>query len=334
MSLENIIRLTLELTNRCDLQCKICNIWKENKKNDLAFGSIIKITDSITNPLTIALTGGEPFLHPEFDKIYKYLFRSYLQKKILSINISTNAYSDKIKKFIVKNYNFLKPLSLSISLDGIGNTHNKQRGKKDAFEKTIKNITYVKKIGVPLRIKFTITPINYQELLKVYTLSKKLGAQFTTKLVESKNANYYHKQWQGYNRQFNQEQLKKISQDLNKIYLFEKRDSKMNALMIFALSSITKFIKQGNLNFINDCLTPKHYLFITPDGKIFSCLYYSSIGKIKNDKIAINNGLYKKILKEAKTGKCPKCLAYHGFLIGFNISKKEKLLRPASSKNH
>lgn len=319
MSTKNITHLTLELTNRCNPKCKICNIWKEKEKKDLELSSIKRVIDSIDNPLNVALTGGEPLLHPRFDEIYRYLFKLYLKKKILNIDISTNAYSDKIKKFLIQNLSFLKPLSISISLDGFKDLHNKQRGKKDAFKNTLKNIQYIKKLGLPLEIKFVISPINYKDLLKVYIISKKIGAQFATKLVETNNPNYYHRKKELCNLNFKKEQLKKIEKDLTKIYNLEER-AKKNELRTFALLWIIRFIKEGNLNFINRCLTPKYSLFITHDSKIYSCIYYPPIGKVNNKKIIIDNRMYKKILNEAEKGVCPKCLAYHGFLMGFNTN--------------
>ena len=61
--------ITLELTNRCDLRCSMCSIWKEKTKNFLSVEDIKRILALSKNPVSIALTGGEPFLHPGFQDI-------------------------------------------------------------------------------------------------------------------------------------------------------------------------------------------------------------------------------------------------------------------------
>ncbi len=315
---KNISRLTLEITNRCDLSCKICDIWQEKKKEDLKLPSIARIISQLKNPVAVSLTGGEPLLHPEFDKIYRYLFALYLKKKVLTINVSTNAYSPKIKKFIMRNFRFLKPLTITISLDGLSLAHNRQRGKPDSFPRTLKNIDYIRKNQLSLDIKFTITPDNYRDLSKVYLLSKRIGAGFKPKIVEQNNLNYYHRNKEGYSLNFTDNQLKNLKVILNKIYKNENAGNK-NSLRIFALSSMRKFLKERNYDFITACRTPQKALFICPEGEIFACLYYPAIGRVTKKETAINQKRYKKILQEAARGKCPKCLAYHGFLMNFNL---------------
>ena len=312
---KTIKEITFEITNRCDLQCKICNIWKENKKVNLPIGAIKKIMESLKKPVSVSLTGGEPLLHPQINVIYKYFFKLFVRKRIKSLNIATNAYSNNILRFLENNRKYLHPLSFSISIDGLAKKHNKQRGKNDAFEKTIKNIFLIKKHNIPVSIKFVITKINYDDLFEVYKLSKKFKCIFYPKLFE-KVKHYYHRNKKYPNLMLTVKMLSFVDKYMGLIYNLENKNNK-NSLTAFSILCIQKLIKNKSLNFIKKCLIPKYSLFITCYGDIYNCIYKEKIGNFRNC-LNLNLKKYKEISNNAKNGKCPKCLSYHGYLRAFN----------------
>ncbi|MBL7198083.1 MAG: radical SAM protein [Candidatus Omnitrophica bacterium] len=309
--------LTLEITNRCNLRCLMCTIWKEKPKRDLLLKDIEMIMESLEFPADISLTGGEPFLNPQIDEIYKYLFKLFLEKKIKAVDISTNGYSELIINFLKKNKKFLRPFSMHITLDGLEKTHNLQRGRHDAFRITVENIKQIKEILPSLGIKFTITALNYKELFAVYLLAKKLNLRFLPKLGE-RLSNYYQpvKLARPSIIKFSQNIKLEIYQQLRKIFLLEKEGLKKNKMLCFGLKSLLEYLKKGNLNFIKTCRTPKESLFINHKEEIFSCVYYSPIGNLKD---GCHKGKYEKILNLADKGRCMGCLAYHGYLQDFNM---------------
>lgn len=304
--------ITLEVTNRCNLRCRICSIWKEKKKVDLSLDEIKRILKPLSKPISISLTGGEPFLNPNIDKIYKYLFKLFLQKKIRNIDIATNAYSKRLLNFLETNKAYLLPLSLSISLDGIGKDHNTQRGKVNAFAKTLKNIVAIKKYSVPITLKFVISRINYKSLKKVHALSKKIGCDFNLKFFECV-PNYYHRYSECPNLTLTSNEMAIVKKDIKTIFKHPTNEK----LTLFSHSSMNGFLKNGNLNFIKTCLTPRHSLFVTSHGEIYSCVYQPKVGDLKYS-LNLDWKEYKNIATNAKKGKCPKCLSYHGYLKEFN----------------
>lgn len=313
---QGIKAVTLELTNRCNLQCQICNIWREAKKFDLSCEEIARLLESIPGPLSVALTGGEPFLHPRFKEILKYLFRLSLIKKINDINIATNGYSAAIPDFLAQNHRFLAPFSFSISLDGLKNTHDLQRGKKNSFSMTLKNILAIRRYNYPIGIKFVITKLNYQDFKKVHELSQRLGCSFYPKFFE-KLDHYYHRA-KGFARLSAPENI--IKKLLPQIQAIEKLEAAKNnnSLSYYALRSLRRFAQNNSDTFIKKCLTPSNSLFLSCRGDLYSCLYQDKITTLK-EWPKLNTALLIKLRQNASRGKCPRCISYHGFLREFNF---------------
>jgi MoaA/NifB/PqqE/SkfB family radical SAM enzyme len=96
---DRIKYINLALTNRCNLRCSMCDIWREDKKIDMPVRKIVEILDSnyLNKELDITFTGGEPFLYPYLFEVTDYFLginKSFLQ------TISTNGVErDKIGSF-------------------------------------------------------------------------------------------------------------------------------------------------------------------------------------------------------------------------------------------
>lgn len=143
------LSIALSVTNKCNSKCKTCNIWKQNSKKELSSSEWKKILKSIGNqPLWFTITGGEPFLKENIDKIVEYLCR---YNKPLFINIATNGLlpekiykKTKIIAKICERANTF--LTINISIDGLYKKYDEIRGTKDGFKSVLESIHYLKKI--------------------------------------------------------------------------------------------------------------------------------------------------------------------------------------------
>lgn len=313
----NIEAVTFELTNKCNLRCAICNIWKEKPKRQLPLKTIRKILDLCQFPVSVALTGGEPFLHSHFDEIYKYLFKLFLQKMVKEINISTNGYSPVLLYFLKRNRAFLTPLSFSISIDGLKQNHSKQRGKTDSFKKTLATVLKLRKLELPVSVKFVITRINYADLYKVYHLSKKLGCSFYPKFYEHLD-HYYHRDGKYPNLELPKKARNQIALTFKKIREEEEKTYK-RCLSISSLVVLEKFARKTTYNFFLKCLTPSRSIFVTSQGDIYACVNQQKISDIAKWPENFDTKITQKIKQRGLQGKCPKCLSYHGYLREFNF---------------
>jgi len=119
---------------------------------------------------TIVITGGEPLLHPEIFQIIRVC-----KQKGLAVNLTTNGtlvekYCDELISTEID--------SLSFSLDGKQETHEKIRGQKGCFNRTLKALKRVsEETKIHTSVYFVVTSENLPELWDVYCLAKENGAK-------------------------------------------------------------------------------------------------------------------------------------------------------------
>ncbi|MFQ6083500.1 MAG: radical SAM protein [Candidatus Aminicenantia bacterium] len=116
----------------------------------------------------VALSGGEPLLHPEIFKVCKFL-RTYN----ISLKIETNG--EFIDKDIAKKFAELKFRSVQVSVDGATpNAHERLRLNGD-WEKTIQACKYLVEEGVNTEIVFVPTKFNIHEVGQAIDMAAELG---------------------------------------------------------------------------------------------------------------------------------------------------------------
>ncbi|GAB5046505.1 radical SAM protein [Thermodesulfovibrio sp. TK110] len=156
--------LELQITNQCNLRCKHCFVDRQ-KPQTLSFEKIQKILKEFEQMqgLRVLITGGEPLLHPEFEKINDFIKELAIRKILFTNGLLLN---DKI----LKNLNVEE---IQISLDGMKKGHESLRGK-GTFDKTIDAIKRAIEYGFQVSIATVIHKGNLTEFDKLENLIKGL----------------------------------------------------------------------------------------------------------------------------------------------------------------
>lgn len=175
------IDCVLAVTYNCNSRCIMCDIWKIHGFPELPSSEFKKLPSSLRD---INISGGEPFLRPDLPEIVANVAKACPKARII---ISTNAFATDLVVAQMKKILPIKPdIGVAISVDGIGEMHNQMRGIPDGFNKVMKTLTEIKKLGVKnLRLGFTITEKNVSHLKKVYDLTRELGVEFTHSFAQS-----------------------------------------------------------------------------------------------------------------------------------------------------
>lgn len=170
----------IEINSTCNLNCKHCYIPVEQKQFVLPMEIIEKILEEIYkiwgNSVGIAITGGEPLIHPNFNKIL-----NILKKYNYHWSLATNGLFLTTK--IIKNIKEKGCNAITISLDGNKETHDFQRGKKDSFEEVLKKIDLLIENNFPeIYLTATIHDENIYSLKDIAILIRKYGTKVNWRL--------------------------------------------------------------------------------------------------------------------------------------------------------
>jgi len=160
------------VSTTCNLRCPTC-WYLLQKKNALDSGVFIdvndfkKVIDRYSDKITaVVMGGGEPLLHPEFDKLVKIV-----KNKKLGLRISTNGIL--IKKWITT----LKLFDLiNVSMDGYNYKTFKQfrGGTKNQFDAILEGLDLLDKYNLNFSISFLLRKDNVHEIYHILDFARKV----------------------------------------------------------------------------------------------------------------------------------------------------------------
>jgi heme b synthase len=166
--------VALELTGRCNLQCKHCRASAALQRDpeELTSEEVKSVIDDIASfskPIII-LTGGEPLLREDIFDLVRFTagkgLRPVLGTNGTLIDIQAAA---RLKEAGVKR--------VSISIDcAYAGEHDSFRGVRGAYNKALEGIEACKKAGLEFQVNTTVTKRNLRELEDIHFLTKRLGA--------------------------------------------------------------------------------------------------------------------------------------------------------------
>lgn len=161
-------------TNRCNLRCKHC-YQKAGSilPNELNTNEAIKVVKDLSDSdvSSIAFSGGEPLLRPDFFKI-----ASYAKDYGMYVAIATNGtlITSEVAKRLSKTVHYVE-----VSLDGATpQFHDGFRGVPGSWERTITGIKNLIKEGVRVGIAATATKNNLDEIYRIIDLAEQLKADY------------------------------------------------------------------------------------------------------------------------------------------------------------
>lgn len=171
-----------QLTGLCNLNCKHCLRQKYDKplnelSNELTiqlFKDYIQFHKNHNHPFSMTFSGGNPLIKPCFKELM-YISKEAKDDGILNYtNILGN--TDTLNDDMLKCFKDCELDSFFVSMDGLKDTHDLQRGVGN-FEKNIKWIPELLKNNIEVKIKYTLTKMNMNEIVDVLDLCLKLGCK-------------------------------------------------------------------------------------------------------------------------------------------------------------
>lgn len=174
----------LELTPYCQNHCLGCfNVWQDDLtqakqtysiiNSPLNGGQWLNLIDRLAGSSIkhCTITGGEPTIHPDFEKIIVGIDRLGLSSGVL-----TNGRWINPHHFVKLMKSLSHFFSMAISLHGVtAQSHERYTGIPGSFEETVANIRLATSMNLRVILSFVITPWNLTEIPQIFQLSKELG---------------------------------------------------------------------------------------------------------------------------------------------------------------
>ena len=273
--MKNVIQGSLITTFRCNAQCNMCNIWKfqtnPNEEIDASY------YEKLPAGLRINITGGEPTLRKDIDKIFEILY-----PKSRLLELSTNGYNtQKIVELANKYPNIL----IRVSVEGLPKINDAKRGIKDGFDHALRTMLELKKTKCKnIGFSVVISPDNYMDLLHLYDLCVALDVELGNSAVH--NSWYFHKD----DNQIESEEALRQHELFVKALLTSKRRRFKDRLKDYGRAyfnrSIHRRLRGDTDEYRPPCGALKDFFFIDPWGNVTPCngsCEEWKLGNIKED---------------------------------------------------
>ncbi len=166
-------RANIEITDKCNLKCEYCYVSSSPYNNNvMRYEKVAELFEILekNGVNTIQLTGGEPLIHPDIEKILNLATTKFDVIALLSNGVY---FPDKILNIIESN---LDKIAVQISIDGSNEDINfKVRQIKNTYNKSVQALKKLLSINAILRVVIVVTPNNALDIDDCCKMLKELG---------------------------------------------------------------------------------------------------------------------------------------------------------------
>ena len=165
---------TFELTPVCNMDCKMCYVRLSRQAQEaiqpLADAPRwLKLAQEAKDAgmLYLLITGGEPFLHPQFRQILEGLHK-------MGFLITINSNGTMIDEAAIQWLKTCPPVRINISLYGASNeTYTRLCSNSKGFTQVTNAIRLLKEAGISVKLNCSLTPHNAEELPQMAEFANK-----------------------------------------------------------------------------------------------------------------------------------------------------------------
>lgn len=240
-------------TYRCQMQCKMCNIWENPTDRKLEITP--KELEKLPSFKFVNVTGGEPFVRNDLEDIVEVMYQ-----RSERIVISTSGWHvNKILKMAERFPN----IGIRVSIEGLSQKNDDLRGREGGFDRGLRTLLGLKEMGVKdIGFGQTVSNQNSGDLVPLYQLSKELGMEFATAAFH--NSYYFHR---------DDNRIAEKETVINDFHQLIERLLKENSPKAW----FRAFFNLGLINYIQDgkrmlpCQAGTANFFIEPYGDVYPC---------------------------------------------------------------
>lgn len=165
---------TFELTPLCNMNCRMCYVRMDREQQEsiaplrtaeewLELGRTAKVRGMTY----LLLTGGEPFLRPDFRQIMQGLHKMGF---VMSINTNGTLIDERTVEWLKET----PPIRINITLYGASDeTYGRLCRNPRGFTQVTKAIHLLKEAGILVKLNCSVTPYNAEDLEQIFAFAEK-----------------------------------------------------------------------------------------------------------------------------------------------------------------
>lgn len=242
------------VTYRCNAKCLMCNTWQYPTKP--AEEITPEIVSKLPNGLDfINITGGEPFLRMDLDKIIEVAL-----PKTKRLVISSNGYFTDRMVALAKKF---PQIGVRISIEGLPTANDQLRGIKGGFDRGLRSLLELKALGLKdIGFGMTVSDVNTKDMIELYRLADSMGLEFAT--ASTHNSFYFHK----HDNTFKDPEM--VAREFERIsYELLKTKNVKSWFRAYFNYGMANYVRGGKR--LLPCEVGTDMFFVDPFGKMFPC---------------------------------------------------------------
>ncbi len=186
--------LILNVHERCNCRCTMCDIWKRQSNGELHLQELARHRESIVKlgVRQVVLTGGEPLLHSDLAAICSFLKDCGVRITLLSTGLLFKKRAELVSSSVDE---------IIVSIDGPEETHDRIRRVRDGFQLIREGILAVRKLqpALPIHGRSTVQKANFALLRQTVQAAHSLGLDSISFLASDVTSQAFNREliWPG-----------------------------------------------------------------------------------------------------------------------------------------
>jgi radical SAM protein with 4Fe4S-binding SPASM domain len=310
-------KLNFAVTYKCNSRCRICFVWKKKPGNELTLDEIDRIFEKAGYFSWVSLTGGEPFLRDDIVDIARILKKRC--KNLYLLNIATNGLLtdtiyEKVKEIISLG---IPRCVITVSLDGPEDVHEKIRGIRGAWWKSVGTFKKLKALAgenFDVFFEFTLCPYNMGRFMDTYQSVKREVPDIS--LNDFYVSLFHYSDHVFLNQELDDASFKKnVVEEVDALCKIknDKLVNLFNPYMILPymyLKMAKIYVRTGRTPLA--CRSLYTNCYINPEGYVFPChIFGESIGNLREEdydlKKLLNSDAGQELKGRISRLECPRC---------------------------
>jgi MoaA/NifB/PqqE/SkfB family radical SAM enzyme len=251
---KTLFGVNLEVTRRCNLSCDSCDFWREkgeeNRLDDYA--PIIRHL----NPLQLSITGGEPLLRKDLDKIIDSI-RS--NTTFVYMNLITNGWLLTVDRALSLWRAGLN--QLTVSLDFPDERHGVHRGASELWPHLKELLPKLANTEIDnLCLNTVIMKENAENLIDIAKLAKAWGYKVSFSTYNPHKSN-------NPDHLISKDQLFRLDHTIDTLIQWKRRHRNINN-SDFYLKQVSRYFREGS---VSGCMAGRKWVQVIPDGRVRRC---------------------------------------------------------------